>query len=415
MTKVIIIGGGFGGLNAAKGLKNAPVEILLFDKANHHLFQPLLYQVATAALSISHIASPLREILKNQSNVTVLMELIETIDKQTKKIRTSSGVWYEFDYLIIAPGSNHSYFGHPEWEAFAPGIKDAEDAIRIREKMLLTFEKAESCEDQFEADKYLSFAVIGAGPTGVEMAGSISELARGTLFKNFRRISPEKSHIYLIDAASQVLPTYPLELGEKAKQDLEKLGVNVILNAPVTEINSEGIKFQNQFLPVKNILWAAGNQTSPLIKTLDVRLDKQGRAIVDSDMSIPQYSNIFVIGDAACFMNPQGISLPGIAPVAIQQARYVAKLIKSEIEKKPEKRKPFKYFDKGMISTIGRGKAVGVFRKIKMSGFSAWMVWCFVHVFYLVSFRHRFLVLFHWIILYFANVRQVRIILKALK
>lgn len=407
-TKVIIIGGGFGGINAAQALKHADMDLLLIDKTNHHLFQPLLYQVATAALSISDIASPIREILKNQANATVLMAHVDKIDTDSNLVWTSSGESYPYDYLIVAPGSRHSYFGHDEWEEYAPGIKTALDAERIREQMLSAFEKAEACGNPSKAADYLNFAIIGAGPTGVEMAGSFAEFAHKTLFKNFRHIEPGKSRIYLIEGADQVLPSYSAKLGAQAKKDLEKLGVDVLLNTKVTEINQEGLHIQDHFIPAENIVWAAGNQASPLLKTLAIPLDPQGRAIVRLDLSIPGHPQVFVIGDAARYPDEKGKPLPGIAPVAIQQAIYVAKIIKKRIS--PEDRKPFVYFDKGMISTIGRGKAVGVFRKIQFSGFLAWMIWCFVHIFYLVSFRYRLLVFINWLFLYISNRRQGRII-----
>lgn len=413
MTKVIIIGGGFGGINAAKSLNKNDLEILLIDKTNHHLFQPLLYQVATAALSESNIASPIREILKFQKNTTVLMEQVDKIDLKNQCVTTSNGDIHSYDYLIIAPGARHSYFGHDNWEADAPGIKTVSDAIRLREHMLMAFEKAETCQDPIETATYLNFAVIGAGPTGVEMAGSIAEFAHQTLRKNFRRIVPENSQIFLIEGAEQVLPSFPKDLAARAKKDLEKLGVKILLNTLVTEIDSFGIKINDQFISVKNIIWAAGNQASPLLKTLKVPLDRQGRVLVQPDMSVPDYPQVFVIGDAAALLNEEGQPLPGIAPVAIQQARYVAKLIKKKVP--VEKRKPFTYFDKGMIATIGRGKAVGVFRKIHFKGFNAWLVWCFIHIFYLVSFRHKLFVLIHWIFLYIAKVRQTRIILHSRK
>lgn len=413
MPKVIIIGGGFGGINVAKALKATDIEILLIDKTNHHLFQPLLYQVATAALSVSNIASPIREILKNQPNTTVLMAEVDKIDLNKQQVWTTSKEAYSYDYLIVASGSRHSYFGHDHWEEYAPGIKTALDAVRIREHLLLAFEKAEACEDPLQAMQYLKFAIIGAGPTGVEMAGSIAEFAHRSLSKNFRRIKPQDTTIYLIEGADQILPSYPAKLAAIAQKDLEKLGVEVRLNALVTEINPQGIYIKDHFIPVKNVVWAAGNQASPLLKTLGIPLDREGRACVNSDLSIPGHSNVFIIGDAACFINEQGESLPALAPVAIQQAHYVAKLIKNKLT--PSARKPFAYFDKGMISTIGRGKAVGMFRKITFSGLLAWLVWCFVHIFYLVSFRYKLLVLIHWLILYIFNLRQVRIILRPIK
>lgn len=408
MVKVIIIGGGFGGLNAAKALKNAQVDILLLDRTNHHVFQPLLYQVATAALSVGNIASPIREILRNQSNVEVLMAQVERIDKVEQKVYTSIGESFPYDFLIVAPGTRHSYFGNDQWETFAPGLKTIADALQIREHILLAFEKAECCENLQQAQQYLRFAIIGGGPTGVEMAGSIAEFAHRTLFKNFRHINPATSQIYLIEGANQLLPTFPPHLAEKAYEDLQKLGVDVLLNSLVTNVTAEGIYMKDQFLPTTNVIWAAGNQASPLLKTLDTPLDKQGRVIVNADLTIPHYSNVFVIGDAACCLDAKGKSLTGIAPVAIQQGRYVAKIIKKNLLS--HQRKPFVYFDKGTIATIGRGKAVAMIRKLQFSGFFAWFIWCFVHILYLVSFRHRLLIMIQWIFLYSLGRRQDRVI-----
>ena len=410
MVQVVIIGGGFAGLNAAQALKRIRVKILLFDRVNHHLFQPLLYQVATAALSVENIASPIREILRGQENVEVLMASIVRIDKVEQKIITAEGDQFFYDFLIAAPVCGHSYFGHDQWEAIAPGLKTAADAIRIREQILLAFEKAEQCKDPKKAQEYLRFAVIGAGPTGVEMAGSLAEFAHRTLFKNFRHINPANSKIFLIEGSNQVLPTFGSHLAEKATQDLKDLGVEILLNRLVTNISPEGIFMGDQFLAARNVFWAAGNQASPLLKTLDTPLDNQGRAIVNPDLTIPGYPMIFVIGDAAHCDDPQGCPLPGIAPVAIQQGRYVAKILKKNIV--PSKRKPFVYFDKGMIATIGGGKAVAMLRKLQFSGFIAWFIWCFIHILYLVSFRRRLSVMMEWIFLYLLGRRQGRVVIR---
>jgi NADH dehydrogenase len=407
MVKVVIVGGGFGGINAAKALAKASVDIILIDRTNHHLFQPLLYQVATAALSVGNIASPIREVLRNQQNATVIMAQVERIDVQSQQVLTDVGA-FAYDYLILAPGAKHAYFGHDEWEKYAPGLKTVEDAVKIREQMLVAFEKAERCEDPVQAQSYLSFVIIGGGPTGVEMAGSLAEFAHRTLFKNFRRINPATTKIYLIEGASQVLPSYPSDLAQHALQDLKNLGVSVILNTFVTNITAEGIYMAEQFLPASCIIWAAGNQASPLLQSLGVPLDRQGRAIVNLDTSIPGHSNVFVIGDAAYFKDKKGEALAGIAPVAIQQARYVATIIKNKIM--PENRKPFVYFDKGYMATIGRGKAVAVVRKLHFSGLFAWLAWCFIHILYLVSFRYRVLVMVQWLFWYVTSRRYGRVI-----
>lgn len=412
MKKVVIIGAGFAGLNVAKALKRAPVEILLIDRTNHHLFQPLLYQVATAALGIENIASPIREVLRNQSNIEVIMEEIETIQKTKKIIYSKSGNIFSYDYLVVAPGASHSYFGHEEWETHAPGLKTLEDAVRIREKILFAFEKAERSEDSKKAQQLLEFAIIGGGPTGVEMAGSLAEFVHHTLFKNFRRINPATSKIYLIEATSQLLPGYPSRLAKKAQEDLKELGVDILLNTRVTNITSEGIQMEDRFLPVQTMIWAAGNQASSLLKTLETPLDKQGRVIVDLDLSVPSYPDIFVIGDAAYFKNSEAKPLPAIAPVAIQQASHVAKIIKQDLS--PTQRKPFVYFDKGMMATIGRGEAVVSIRRFQLSGLIAWLLWCVIHIFYLIGFRYRLLVMVQWIFLYLFGRRQGRVLMRPL-
>ncbi|WP_068471208.1 NAD(P)/FAD-dependent oxidoreductase [Candidatus Protochlamydia phocaeensis] len=410
MVKVIIIGAGFGGINAAQALKKAPVDILLIDRTNYHLFQPLLYQVATAALSIDNIASPIREILRDQSNAEVIMAEVEKIDVIQQKIGVQGGGSYAYDYLIVAPGAKQSYFGHDQWETYAPGLKTIMDAVHIREQILLAFEKAEQhYQDPEQVNRYLSFAIVGAGPTGVEMAGSIAEFAHRTLFENFRHINPAKSKIYLIEGAGQVLPSYPPELAKKAYQDLKDLGVDILLNTHVTNVTAEGLYMGEKFLATPNVIWAAGNQASPLLKTLGAPLDKYGRVQVNPDLTIPGHANVFVIGDAASVLDDKGQPLPGIAPVAIQQGRYVAKVIKDRLNKKESK--SFAYFDKGTIATIGRGKAVAMVRKLKFSGFIAWLIWCFIHIFYLISFRSRILVMTQWMFLYLKGRRQGRVII----
>ncbi|CAM0117008.1 NAD(P)/FAD-dependent oxidoreductase [Rhabdochlamydiaceae symbiont of Dictyostelium giganteum] len=404
--KIIIIGGGFAGLNAAKALKNAPVDILLIDKTNHHLFQPLLYQVASAALSPGEIAIPIREVLRKQSNVTVVMGNVTSIDKEKKKVHLSHQEEYSYDYLIVSPGARHSYFGHDAWEEFAPGLKTVQDALKIRESILLSFEKAECTESLEEREKYLNFIIIGGGPTGVEMAGAIAEISRQTLRKNFRKINPEKAKIYLIEAAPRILPMYPESLSLRAKRDLEKLGVTVLEGAKVIDVSSNGVQIEKGFFSSHNVLWAAGNQASSLLKTLNVPLDRQGRVIVKSDLSLPDDDSIFVIGDAACVLGKDQKPLPSIAPVAIQQGKYVAKLL-SNFEKE---RRPFSYFDKGSMATIGRGKAIVSVGKLKFTGIFAWLMWCFVHIAYLIGFRNRLSVMIEWIFCYLTGKRGSRLI-----
>lgn len=409
-TKVIIIGGGFAGLNAAKALRGAKLDILLIDKTNHHLFQPLLYEVATAALSPGDIATPLREILRHQENTTVIMGEVIGIDKKNKQIAISNGDRYSYDYLIVAIGARHSYFGRDDWETFAPGLKTITDALKIREQVLISFEKAERLDSISQAAKYLNFVVIGGGPTGVEMAGAIAEIAYKTMFKNFRRIKPEESKIYLIEALPQILPMYPDKLAKKATRTLEKMGVKVITGKKVTEIHENGIQIEGIFIESKNVIWAAGNQVSSLLKHLDVPLDRAGRVIVSPDLSIPDDPHVFVIGDAAHCIGKEGKPLPGVAPVAMQEGKYVAKIIKKEIPK--EHRPPFSYFDKGSMATIGKAKAIAMFGQLQFSGFFAWLIWAFVHIMFLIGFRNRIAVMLEWGAAMITGERGVRLITK---
>lgn len=411
--KVVIVGGGFGGLNAAKALKKTKVSITIIDKTNHHLFQPLLYQVATAALSPGEIATPIREVLRHQNNIFVMMGDVVSVEKEKKQIILGNGDEIDYDYLILAPGASHSYFGNDQWEPMAPGLKTISDALKIREEILICFEIAERIEHPEDAAKYLNFAVIGGGPTGVEMAGAIAEIARKTLFKNFRRIKPEESNIYLIEALPHILPAYPQKLALKAEEDLRKMGVQVITGKKVTNITDEGVQMEDRFIPTKNIIWAAGNQASPLLKTLRVPLDRPGRVLVEPDLSIPGHPEIFVIGDAACAIGKNGKPLPGIAPTAIQQGRYVAKIIEKNIPK--ENRPPFKYFDKGSMATIGTRKAIAMVGKLQISGFIAWLAWCFIHIVYLVGFRNRFGVLVEWFYCFMTGMRGVRLIYRSIE
>lgn len=406
--KIVIIGGGFGGLRVAQSLKKAKMDLLVIDKTNHHLFQPLLYQVATAALSPGEIATPIREILRHQNNTSVIMGDVVRINKAEHYVVLGNGDKVSFDYLVVAIGARHSYFGNDQWESFAPGLKTVQDALKIRENILISFEKAERLANLADAQKYLNFVLIGGGPTGVEMAGAIAEIAHKTLFKNFRRINPEKSKIYLLEALPNILPAYPVKLAQRAQKDLEKMGVIVITGKKVTNITKDGVQLENEFIPSQNVIWAAGNQVSPLLKSLDVPLDRAGRVIVEPDLSIPSHPEIFVIGDAASGKDKKGKPLPGIAPVAIQQGKYVAKLIEKQTPK--EKRSPFRYLDKGSMATIGTSKAIATVGKFQFTGFIAWFAWCFIHILYLVSFRNRFGVLVEWVYCFITGQRGVRLV-----
>jgi NADH dehydrogenase len=414
VTKVVILGGGFAGINAAKtlGQAHSKLDVWMIDKTNHHLFQPLLYQVATAALSPADIAIPIREILSPYDNITVLMGEVTGIDKEKKTVLLRNGDQIHYEYLVIALGARHSYYGRDDWEKYAPGLKTLADALKIREKILMSYEIAERLDRISEAEKYLNFVIIGGGPTGVEMAGAIAEIAHETMLKNFRRIDTTKTKIYLIEGSSHILPVYPETLTKKAAKYLERYGVHVITGKRVTSVTNEGVEVEGTFIPAKNILWAAGNQASPILKSLDVPLDKQGRVIVDPDLSIPGHPEIFVLGDAANAKDKKGNPLPGLAPVAVQQGRYVATLLRKKISK--ENRPPFRYVDKGTMATIGKTKAIGMFGKVQFSGFIAWLAWCFVHIFFLIGFRNRLIVLTQWLFCYFSPQRGARLINRSL-
>jgi NADH:quinone reductase (non-electrogenic) len=411
-SKVIIVGAGFGGINCALNLKKADANIYIMDRNNHHTFQPLLYQVATAALSPGNIAVPIREVLKNHKNTTVYLTNIEDINKEKQVVIASSGEEFEYDYLVIATGAGHSYFGNPEWEKFAPGLKSLPDAIRIRERLLLSFEIAERIDSIHEAERFLRFVIVGGGPTGVELAGAVAEIAHKTLFDNFRRIKPENAQIYLIESQPEILKTFHPRLGKKAHEYLEEMGVKVIPGTRVTDIKEEGIYIGDKFFPSFSIIWAAGVQASPLMKTLDTPLDRANRAIVGPDLTIPDHPEVFIIGDSSHAEDEKGSPLPGIASVAVQQGQYVANIIKKRIA--PEERKPFRYFDKGSMATIGRAKAVASIHKFDFSGIFAWMAWSFIHVLYLISFRNRLLVMLQWFFSYLTSSRNARLILRSL-
>jgi NADH:ubiquinone reductase (H+-translocating) len=407
MKKIVIIGGGFGGICAAKEFGDFNADITLIDKTNYHLFQPLLYQVATAALSPADIATPIRAVLNKYKNITVVMDEVTSVDRSNRKVITKDSE-YDFDYLIIATGSRHTYFGKDEWEKYAPGLKTLNDALNVREKILRALETAEITDDKDLQKKYLTYVVVGGGPTGVEMAGAIAEIVKISLMKDFRNFKAEDTKVYLIEALPRLLSTYPEDLSEKAKKALESLGVEVLLNTRVTDVDNNGVKIGERFIETTNIIWAAGNSVSPLLKTLDTELDKEGRAFVNPDLSIKGDPNIFVIGDAVAAKDKNGDLLPGIAPVAMQQGRYAARIIKEG--KDHDLREPFVYFDKGTMATIGRAKAVAVIGRLKFSGLFAWLLWCVIHIFYLITFRNRFRVMAEWMWYYITFRHGIRLI-----
>jgi NADH dehydrogenase len=393
--RVVIVGAGFGGLSAAKALKNTDVDVVVIDKNNHHLFQPLLYQVATAALSPGDIAQPIRTELRGNKNVKVILDEVKSIDKENSTLELTNG-FLDFDYLILAPGNRHSYFGNDEWEKHAPGLKDLNDAIIMREKILKSFEKAErNYKNKEEYRRNTSFVIVGGGPTGVELAGAIAEIARKTILKDFPLIKAKDITIKLIDGADSLLTQYNESLSNYTRTTLEKMGVEVILNTMVKSVEQELVITNNGEFESSNIIWAAGNTASPLLKTLDTDLDRAGRALVNPDMSIVGYDNIFVIGDASYLVDANGKTVPGIAPAAMQQARYVADLIVQR--KKINSRKPFKYLDKGSMATIGRAKAIAQVGKLKFKGFIAWMMWGIIHIMFLIDFRNRLKVMTEWL------------------
>jgi NADH dehydrogenase len=412
MKKVVIIGAGFAGINAALSLKNMDLKVIVVDKTNHHLFQPLLYQVASASLSPSDIATPIREILRKQKNASVIMSEVVAIDKEKKMIHLAHADSIHFDYLVVAPGARHSYFNNIHWEESAPGIKTLQEAINLRDEILMSFEVAERISKKSEIEKYLNFVIIGAGPTGVELAGAIAEIAYKTMFKDFKHIDISQTKVFLIEAAPQILPGFDPKLSQKAKEDLEKLGVIVLTNTKVLDVNDDGVEAEGLCIPTKNAIWAAGNQASPLLKSLNVPLDRQGRVIVEKDLSISGSPDIFVIGDSAHVLGKNGKPLPAVATAAIQEGKYVANLIKNKNKNKTQK--PFKYFDKGSMATIGVYKAIASVGPIKFSGLLAWLAWCFIHIAYLISFRSRVIVLTQWLLWLISGKRISRVITTTL-
>ena len=410
MAKIIIIGGGFGGLSFLQKARKSKNDFILIDKTNHHLFQPLLYQVATAVLSPADITVPLRNLFKNDKNVKTILSEVKEINKEKKEITLDNAEVISYDKLIISAGSSYSFFGKNEWSKFAKGLKVINDALDIREKILKAFEKAENEKDERIRKKYLNFVIIGGGPTGVELAGSIAEIAYKNMTKEFRNFSSKDANIYLLEAGDRILPSYSENLAKKSYKYLIDLGVKVMTKERVENIEEMKVTTNKQVIDADNIIWAAGNEASPLIKHLDTETDNEGRALVNQDCSIKEDNEVYVIGDAANFITASGESLPGIAPVAIQQGRYVAHNIKKNIEK--ENRKPFKYSDKGTMATIGRFKAIGVVGNFELAGFTAWLFWSLIHLVYLIGYRSKILVAIEWIFAYFFNKRGTRLIYR---
>ena len=412
--RIVIVGGGFGGLASAKALRKTPAEVILIDRSNHHLFQPLLYQVATAVLTPSQIATPIRSILRNHKNVTVIMGEVTGVDKERKQVLVSDAdrqaVPLAYDYLILASGATHSYFGHNEFEEFAPGIKSLADAVSSRNKILQVFEQAEAEEDPIRHRDLLTFVLIGAGPTGVEMAGALAVLIRGSLKSEFRRINPASARIVLVDMAPRVLPPFSEDLSEAAKRRLEKLGVEVRLGHSVDLIDTDGVVVAGERIPSKTVIWTAGVAPSPAGKWLKVETDRAGRVRVQNDVTVPGHPEIFVVGDTASF-EENGKPLPGVAQVAMQQGRYAGKVLHARItgSTPPD---PFSYFDKGNMAVVGKGFAVLQSHKLRVSGFGAWLAWALVHLQFLATSSLRLTVFLQWVWTYFTGQRGSRLIVN---
>jgi NADH dehydrogenase len=408
--KVVVIGGGFGGIAVAKRLAKTPVDVVLIDQKNHHVFQPLLYQVATAVLSPVDIAAPIRRILSRQKNAQVILSKVTGIDLASKKVSLESGE-VRFDWLVIAAGATHSYFGNTQWESVAPGLKSIEDATVLRRKILLAFERAEYEPDEKARKADLTFAIVGGGPTGVELAGAIKEIAAKTIVKEFRNIDTRMARVILVEGLDRILPQMREESSDSAKQALEAMGVEVMTKTRVTQITEEGLSFGEEFLPVKNVFWAAGVQASSLGQYLGVPLERNGRVIVGPDLSVPENPNVFVIGDMASAKSVDtGKPVPGVAQGAMQMGKFVGELIRDEVKTGARIGKGFSYFDKGTMATIGRSRAVAEIGKYNFSGFLAWLLWSGLHVAYLITFRNRIAVMIAWIFQWFASDREVRLI-----
>ncbi len=404
---VVVIGAGFGGLYATQALAEAPVRVTVVDRRNHHLFQPLLYQVATAVLSPADIAQPIRSILRGQENVSVLLAEATGVDLQNRQVLLD-GRRLDFDYLILAAGTSHAYFGHDEWEPFAPGLKSLEEADEIRRRILLAFEEAERTEDARRREALMTFVVVVGGPTGVEMAGAIAEVARFALAEDFDRIDPTKARVILLEAADRLLLTFPEKLGKRAEADLRRLDVEVRFGKPVTEINPGSVCLGEEKIPCGTVVWAAGVGAAPLAKTLNVPLDRAGRVRVEKDLTVPDQPRVFVVGDLAALSDAKGKPLPGTAPVAMQQGRWAAANIVRSVA--GEAMRPFRYRDRGNMATIGRSSAVADIKGLRLTGFVAWLAWAVVHVFNLIGFRNRLLVSIQWLWGYLTFQRGARLI-----
>jgi len=407
--RVVIVGAGFGGLMAARGLARAPVDVLVIDRHNYHLFQPLLYQVATAALSPADIAEPIRVVLRSQRNAAVLLDEVVGVDPEAQIVKTRTGGRQHYDWLILATGSRYNYFGHADWPSRAPGLKSLDDATLIRRRALLAFEEAEVASDPALRQRLLTFVLVGAGPTGVEMAGALAELAHATLSRDFRNINPKTARIILVEAGPRVLAGFPEKLSTFAVRSLERMGVEVLLDTPIEAIDAHGVTAKGGRLEAANIIWCAGVEASPVGRWLDAPVARGGRVQVAPDLSVPGHPEIFVIGDAAFVIGPRGEPLPGLAPVAKQQGSYVGKLIARRLRGNPLP-PPFRYRDQGAFATIGRHSAIADFGWVRLTGFVAWVIWGIVHILFLIGFRRRASVFLNWVWAWVTYGRGARLI-----
>jgi NADH dehydrogenase len=408
----VIVGGGFAGLSAAKALRGKDVDVTLIDRTNHHVFQPLLYQVATAGLAPSDITVPIRWILRRQRNASVLLGEVVAIDASRREVRLAdAGAPVPYDYLILAPGARHAYFGHDDWEPFAPGLKSLEDALEIRRRFLLAFERAERSADAAERDALTTFVIVGGGPTGVELAGTMIEIVRKALPRDFRHVDTKRSRVLLLEGGPRILPSFPEASSRRARADLEKLGVEVRTGAVVSGVDAGGVRVGGvggERIASRSVFWAAGNRASPVAQSLGAPLDGAGRVFVGADLSVPGHPEIFVVGDLAAVRRPDGSWVPGVAPAANQEGTHAAanvlRLAAGTLTR------PYRYFNKGELATIGRNRAVAVFGRFRIAGYPAWFLWLFVHILYLVGFRNRVIVLVEWAYAYFTFQRGVRLI-----
>ena len=411
-TRVFIVGGGFAGLAAAKALADAPVDVTLIDRRNHHVFQPLLYQVATASLSPADISAPIRSVLRDQRNCQVVLAEITAVDLAQRRLQIA-GAHVEYDYLVLAAGATHAYFGHDEWAALAPGLKSIEDATTLRRRILLAFESAEYEGSEEARRAALTFGIVGGGPTGVELAGAIMEIAGHTIPRDYRHIDTRTTRVILFEGGPHVLPTFPPALSARAQRDLERLGVEVRVNATVTNVTAQGVSIGDEFIAIRTVFWAAGVKASPLGKSLRVPLDRAGRVIVGPDLTLPGHPEVFVTGDMAAAKSADtGRPVPGVAQGGIQMGHYAGRVIAMEVEGRssPAARSPFVYRDKGSLAVIGKAKAVAQIGRLQVGGFLAWLLWGAVHIAFLIGFRHRLQVLLSWFWNWLLNARDARLI-----